>query len=47
MALEEAIAGTVLEENDEEDELDWVEAIDMDQCSDTMRKPLSISLLLC
>ena len=35
---EEVIAGIALEEVDEEDELDWAEAIDMDQSSDTMIK---------
>ena len=43
---EEFITGITLEEDDEEDELDWAEAIDMDQCSDTMIKH-SWSLCYC
>ena len=43
---EEFITGITLEEDDEEDELDWAEAIDMDQSSDTMIKH-SWSLCYC
>ena len=44
---EEVIAGIKLEEVDEEDELDWAEAIDMDQGLWYHDKTLSILLLLC
>ena len=44
---EEVIAGIALEEVDEEDELDWAEAIDMDQELWYHDKTLSILLLLC
>ena len=43
---EEFITGITLEEDDEEDEFDWAEAIDMDQSSDTMIKH-SWSLCYC
>ena len=44
---EEFITGITLEEDDEEDELDWAEAIDMDQGLWYRDKTLSILLLLC
>ena len=45
--LEGVIASIALEEDDEEDELDWAEAIDMDQKLCYHDKTLSILLLLC
>ena len=44
---EGVIAGIALEEDNEEDELDWAEAIDMDQKLWYHDKTLSILLLLC
>ena len=41
------IAGIALEEDDEEDELDWAGAIDMDQKLWYHDKTLLILLLLC
>ena len=44
---EEVIAGITLEEVDEKDELDWAEAIDMDQELWYHDNTLSLLLLLC
>ena len=38
-----AIAGRVVEADDEEDEPEWIEAIEMDQSFDTMKSTNSIA----